>query len=264
MKTWIRHLLRGVGLAPFAFRLRERLRGLAGGRGSTRSPDGFPIPPAKLIVLVTGSGDTAWYTEGGKVGAKSICGILSDAGISPGDFRSILDFGCGCGRVIRHWQPLTQAHLHGTDCNPKLIEWCSENLPFAQFQSNTLEPRLDYADHQFEFAYALSVLTHTPEHLQQPWMDELRRIVRPGGYLLITTQGDEYFSKLENTERDAYAQGRIVVRYQKAAGTNLCSVYHPESYVRKHLAGNFTWVMARSRGAAGNGKQDMYLLRRPQ
>src|SRR5689334_5937512 len=124
MRTWIKHFLRAVGLAPSAFRLRERLRGLASGRGSTGSPDGFPIPPAKLIVLVTGSGDTAWYTEGGKFGAESILQILTDAGISPGDFQSILDFGCGCGRVIRHWRPLTRAQLHGTDCNPKLIKWC--------------------------------------------------------------------------------------------------------------------------------------------
>jgi SAM-dependent methyltransferase len=264
MKTWLKRLLRGIGLAPFAFRLRERLRGLAGSRSWTASPDGFPIPPAKLIVLVTGSGDKAWYTEGGRFGVESICRILRDAGVSPADLQSILDFGCGCGRVIRHWRSLTRAHLHGTDCNPMLIEWCRRNLPFAQFQSNTLEPRLDYADHQFEFAYALSVLTHTPEHLQQPWMDELRRILRPGGYLLITTQGDEYFSRLERTERDAFAQGRIVVRYGGAAGTNLCSVYHSESYVRERLARDFTFVMTRARAAAGNGKQDMYLLRRPQ
>ena len=266
MKTWIQNqlkkLLGGLGLAPFAFRARERWRSLACDRPQATLTDGFPAPPARLIVLVTGSADTAWYTEGGRSGAGSICQILREAGITVGDFRSILDFGCGCGRVIRHWRPLTSATLSGTDCNLKLIEWCRRNLPFAQFQSNTLEPRLNYADHQFEFAYALSVLTHTPEDLQQPWMHELWRILRPGGYLLITTQGDEYLSKLDDAERARYTQGRIVVRYREAAGTNLCSVYHPDSYVRERLAGNFTLVASHPRGATGNGNQDMYLLRR--
>jgi len=262
MTAGLKRLLSRLGLALAVFRMREWWRSLALSR-STPSPDGFPIPAPKFIVLVTGSADTAWYTEGGRLAAESIRVLLDAAGISARDFQSILDFGCGCGRVIRQWPAVTSASLHGVDCNPKLIEWCRQNLPFAKFQSNTLEPRLDYADGMFEFAYALSVFTHTPEHLQQPWMTELRRILRPGGYLLITTQGDEFFSKLDQTERNRYRQGNMVVRYSEAAGTNLCSVYHPEACVRTRLAETFTCIMSRPQGATGNGRQDMYLLRKP-
>jgi SAM-dependent methyltransferase len=102
-----------------------------------------------------------------------------------------------------------------------------------------------------------------PENLQKPWMNELRRVLRPGGYLVITTQGDEFVPKLDEVERSLYRDGQLVTRYQEAAGTNLCSI-HPESYVREHLASDFTWVLSQPRGAAGNGNQDMYLLRRPQ
>lgn len=264
MKNRLRGLLDRLGLAPAAFRMRERWRSLKRGRKSSSPSDGYPVPPARLIVLVTGSSDSVWYTEGGKLGADSICRTLSDAGLSVAQFRTIFDFGCGCGRVIRHWRPLTGAALHGADHNRDLIEWCRRNLPFAEFQSNTLEPRLDYADQQFEFAYALSVFTHMPEDLQQPWMSELWRILRPGGYLLLTTQGDEFLPKLTETERAHYGAGRIVVRYGQAAGSNLCSVYHPEPYVRQRLQGRFSMVLSRPRGAAGNGNQDIYLLRKPQ
>jgi len=263
MRVRLKTILRSLGLALVVFRMREWWRGLARGWRRTPSPDGFPLPPPNFIVLVTGSADTAWYTEGGRLAAGSLCDLLRAAGISPRDFRSILDFGCGCGRVIRQWPAVTSAALYGTDCNPKLVAWCSRHLPYAKFQSNTLEPRLDYADGMFEFAYALSVFTHTPEHLQQPWMTELRRILRPGGYLLITTQGNEFLSKLDQGERDRYRQGGMVVRYGEAAGTNLCSVYHPEAYVRTRLAETFTWIMSRPQGAAGNGRQDMYLFRKP-
>jgi SAM-dependent methyltransferase len=264
MKALVKSAVRQLGLAPLAFRVRESWRSRKRGSRPANSTDGFPIPPAKLIVLVTGSADVTWYTEGGNLGAESIRRSLNEAGRAPADFRAILDFGCGCGRVIRQWPLLTRAALHGADCNPALVAWCRRNLPFAEFQSNTLEPRLDYADQQFEFAYALSVFTHMPEDLQQPWMSELWRVLRPGGYLLITTQGEEYLPKLTNSERARYSAGRIVVRYGEAAGTNLCSVYHPEPYVRERLSGNFSIVSSRPCSAAGNGNQDTYLLQKNQ
>ena len=264
MYNWIKDILNRLGLAPLVFRLRERWRSLIHGRRSSSSADGFPVPPAKLIVLVTGSADSAWYTEGGKLGAESIRQTLQESGLEVNRFQTIFDFGCGCGRVIRHWSSLSGPTLHGADQNPDLVDWCRRHLPFAKFQSNTLDPRLKYADCQFEFAYALSVFTHMPEDLQQPWMSELWRVLRPGGYLLITTQGNEFLSKLTDTESASYSAGRIVVRYGQAAGTNLCSVYHPESYVRRKLRGNFSMVLARPRAASGNGNQDIYLLRKPQ
>jgi len=264
MKAWIKKIIDALGLALPAFRLRDFWCVLTHRERRVESPDGFPLPPPRLIVLVTGSADTAWYTEGGRLAVESICNILRQAGLSPADFLSMLDFGCGCGRVIRRWRPLTPASLYGTDYNPQLVDWCRQHLPFAKFQSNTLEPRLNYADKQFEFAYALSVFTHMPEDLQKPWMNELRRVLRPGGYLLITTQGDEFLRKLDDAERSRYHSGQMVTRYREAAGTNLCSIYHPETYVREQLAENFTFMLSRPRGAAGNGKQDIYLLRKPQ
>jgi SAM-dependent methyltransferase len=219
MKSHMKRVLSRLGLAGFAFRTREWLRGLNfRTHRAVAPPDGFPIPPGRLIVLVTGSSDRAWYVDGGRLGAQSIRETLEIAGLDVASFRTVLDFGCGCGRVIRHWRPLTEAELYGSDCNPKMVEWCRGNLPFAKFQLNTLEPTLEYTDQQFEFAYALSVLAHTPESLQQPWIDELWRILRPGGYLLITTQGGEYLSRLTPKEKIQYQEGRLVVRYQGAGG----------------------------------------------
>jgi len=261
--TPIKRVLDRLGLARPVFRLRERWRALHGSGRSVAASDGLAVPPARLMVLVTGSADGAWFLDGGRLAAASIRQALLDAGIRPADFSSILDFGCGCGRVIRHWRSLP-AKLHGADCNPNSIAWCRRHLPFAEFQANTLEPRLDYADQQFDFAYALSVLTHTREDLQQPWMNELWRVLKPGGYLLITTQGEEYLPKLTNAERDLYSRGQVVVRYANAAGTNLCSSYHSDRCVRERLAGNFSVILSRPRAAAGNGNQDVYLLRRPR
>ena len=72
---------------------------------------------------------------------------------------SILDFGCGCGRVVRWWRDLP-AEIHGSDFNPTLVRWCRENLPFGVFEVNRPEPPLPYPDDSFDLVYALSVLTH--------------------------------------------------------------------------------------------------------
>jgi len=262
LKSLFKKIFSGLGLARPVFRLREWIRTFGVRKHSAVCPDGLPIPPARLIVLVTGSADARWYVEGGKLAAKGICETLTEAGIDVRTLGSIFDFGCGCGRVLRHLPSLTRAALFGSDCDPKLIWWCRSYLPFARFQLNTLEPRLEYADEQFEFAYALSVFTHTPEDLQQPWINELWRILRPGGYLLMTTQGNEFLGKLSLQERHRYQKGRIVVRFEKAAGTNLCSTYHPQSYVCQKLAGKFSLTLCRAGAARGNGNQDIYLLRK--
>jgi methylase of polypeptide subunit release factors len=45
-------------------------------------------------------------------------------------FESILDFGCGCGRMLL-WLPELgrKRALHGTDIDADAIDWCREHLP---------------------------------------------------------------------------------------------------------------------------------------
>src|SRR5438046_2874585 len=82
-------------------------------------------------------------------------------------------------------------------------------------------PPLAFANATFDLAYALSVFTHLPEAMQHDWMDELRRVVRPGGYLLLTTHGERYLERLDAGERRQFQNGELVVRWGEAPGTNL-------------------------------------------
>jgi ubiquinone/menaquinone biosynthesis C-methylase UbiE len=100
------------------------------------------------------------------------------------NFQTMLDFGCGCGRVIRNWRSLQGVNIYGSDYNHELIAWCDENLSFAHFDSNDLAPPLSYESNKFDLIYALSVFTHLPEELQLTWLQELTRVLQPGGYLL--------------------------------------------------------------------------------
>jgi hypothetical protein len=94
-------------------------------------------------------------------------------------------------------------------------------------------------------------------------MAEMRRVLAPGGWLLITTHGDSYAGDLAPGERAAFAAGRLVVRESGEAGSNVCGAYHPPAWVRSTLSAGFEVVDFRPEGAAGNPHQDLWLLRRP-
>jgi len=247
-------LLARAGLIGPAFRVYERLVALR--PSSTPVVDGPPLPPRRLMVRVAGTADADWFLRSGRASYDAIV-----AHVPPDGLRSVLDFGCGCGRVTRYWRGCAGS-IAGSDVNPEAVEWCRRNLPFGRFEVNELVPPLRFGDESFDLVYALSVFTHLTADLQVAWRDDLRRALRPGGYLLLTTHGRSYLPRLEDAERAAFARGELVVRWGDLAGTNLCSAYHPERYLRETFADGFAFLALEPEGALGNPTQDLVLLRK--
>jgi SAM-dependent methyltransferase len=252
LPAWLQSLRHG------AARLRARV---AGRLRVQHDENGIRIPPAHLASLATGVFDTDLFLTSGKLGAESIRDILLKNGIDIAGLEFILDFGCGAGRVLRHLPALTGARLFGCDYNRKLIAWCRTHLSFADFSINETEARLPYEDRSFDLVYALSVFTHFTEAQHRFWIDELRRIVRPGGYLLLTTHGKHYEHHIPANLRKNFRDGELVVVRSDRAGQNICAAFHPEKYVRDELARGWEFVDFVEKGAAGNPSQDVYLLR---
>ena len=261
MRENVLSLLRKLGLLRVAFYLYEKSKLF---QKSTREPaftSDFPIPPKDLRIKVAGSKDGQWFLEGGENGFDCVLECLKRTSIDICQLKSILDFGCGCGRVLRYWHNIPDMEINGCDYNPRLISWCKKNIPFGHYVVNQLEPPTPYPEHKFGLIYAFSVFTHLPEDLQLAWFREMRRILVLRGYLIFSTQGDRYMNKFSNTERNDYLSGKLVVRYQEGSGTNLCSAFHSEKYVRKVLADGFDVIDFIPEGAKGNPFQDLYLLR---
>lgn len=219
-----------------------------------------PLPPPDLIHAVAGTDDPAWFLESGQRAADAIRASVARHGRRIESMRAILDFGCGSGRVLRHWAPVGGPEIHGSDYNPTLVEWCERNLGFARYQVNTLTPLLGYDDETFDLVYALSVFTHLPEPDQLLWMDELHRVLRPGGLLLLTTHGGFYRPNLLPADLHRFAAGELVVYGDAQPGTNVCATFHPEAYVRRVLARRFHVLEFVPEGALGNPRQDLTLL----
>ena len=225
---------------------------------------GLPIPSSKLIHLVAGSNDVAWFLHSGAMGAESIRGILGVNGLALDKFNTILDFGCGVGRVMRYWNSLSGPSFYGTDYNPELITWCHEHLKFARFQTNPLMGPLNYEDGFFDFIYALSVFSHLREPQQYYWIGELSRVLKAGGYLFMTVHGDCYLPQLSPEDQVQFRQGELVVYGGEHEGTNICAAFHPEEYVRRKLAVGWMFVDHVPKGATGNPMQDVFLLKKPE
>jgi SAM-dependent methyltransferase len=242
-------------------RLRARVLPLEGPR---MGPDGLPLPSARLMNKVAASADVAWFLEGGELAASSMRAILERNGVAIRRLGAILDFGCGVGRVLRHWKDLDGPALHGTDYNPELIAWCAANLPFVASGVNRLNGGLDYPDASFDLVYALSVFTHLAPAGQSFWTAELSRVLKPGGHLFLTTHGEHYLPQLSDEEQARFRRGRLVVHGSRREGSNDCAAFHPEAFVRETLARDLDVVDFVPEGAKGNPSQDAYLLRKPR
>jgi len=256
-------LLGRIRLLEPSYRTYERVRATRLPHGpQATAEDGLPVPPPHLIVRVAGTPDVSWFLESGRLAAESIAELVERAGRPIASLDSMLDFGCGCGRVVRQWAGLG-VNVCGSDLSGAAVDWCRENLPFARFETNGLSPPLAFTDGSFDLAYALSVLTHLPEAIQHDWMDELRRVVRPDGLALVTTHGERYLERLDADEQRRFRAGELVVRWGEVPGTNLCTTFHPPSWVREQLLPHgFEEVSFVPEGAAGNPYQDVFLLRR--
>jgi SAM-dependent methyltransferase len=254
VKRRLLRLLQRLGLIGPAFRVWEIGASLRGRR--VTATDGIPLPPRRLMVRVAMTADADWFLRSGRAGYDAIA-----AHVDLDDIGAVLDFGCGCGRVTRYFHDFA-GEVAGSDVSAEAIAWCRDNLEFGAFATNRIEPPLAFDDESFDLVYALSVFTHLTDDLQLAWRDELRRVLRPGGSLLLTTHGTSYVPRLDAHERDRFERGQLVVRWAEVAGSNLCSAYHPERYLRDTFAQGFAFLELEPEGARGNPTQDLVLLQK--
>lgn len=221
-----------------------------------------PLPPNSLIFSATGTRDVGWFLESGVKSAQSFRDALSAVGRPLESFSSVLDFGCGCGRVMRQWAGTAGPEFTGCDYNERAIRWDRKNLTFARFELNRLRPPLPFGSESFDLCYSVSVFTHLPAELQRPWISELYRVLRPNAILMLTLSGEGDFRRLTETDRAQFDRGERIVLDPKFAGTNMCGVFHPVGYVKREWSDLFELLNHFPRGARGSPNQDLFVFRR--
>jgi SAM-dependent methyltransferase len=150
------------------------------------------------------------------------------------DTSAVLDWGSGCGRVARHLAPELGSRFHGCDIDADNVSWCNANLP-GTYAASKLAPPLPYADATFDIIYGISVFTHLRANWESTWLAELRRVLRPGGTMLMTVHGQTAID-FAALNRPTYAALMARVEREGLAVTSDNHqldgfVEHPDEYV---------------------------------
>jgi SAM-dependent methyltransferase len=219
------------------------------------------LPPPEIAQLAIGIRDPVAMDTSGLVGVQSMESILAANGIALRELEAILDFGCGCGRMLAHLQK-TGARLYGADYNPYLAEWCKRTVPSVTAVIPTeATPGLKFEDSTFDLIIAVATFTHMDETVQRPWMRELTRVLRPGGALYLSVHGASRAAELAADLHARFMSGQVVVVRPGLSGTNGCAAYHPEDVVRGSFSAGLD-VLAYVPGGARDVRQDAVLFRK--
>lgn len=157
------------------------------------------LPPPRLRYKVAGTEAGDWFLESGRKSLLDLDQALASIRKSYADFDDVLDWGCGCGRVLRHLPvPVLPRKLYGNEIDVEAIEWISANMPWVETSLTKGRPPLPYSDGSFDLIFNHSVMSHLDEDCQDAWLAELARVVRPGGVVTLTVHGQHAFDQFLN------------------------------------------------------------------
>jgi ubiquinone/menaquinone biosynthesis C-methylase UbiE len=151
------------------------------------------IPPPELLQRRITGGFYDDFISSGYRNLREFEDALNPHGKSVGDFTSVLDFGCGCGRVfmaIHFSHP--KVKISGSDIDDEAINYCHNHFSsFGDFRVNPTNGPSLFADNSFDFVYGISVFTHLPEDMQMIWLEDLYRITKENAYLILTVENEK-------------------------------------------------------------------------
>lgn len=151
-----------------------------------------------------------WWHEGMRAISDA---LLGDRARLPG--RRVLDAGCGTGGVLR-WQLDFGgvASAAGVDVGSDAIELARMRVPEADLRVASLKD-LPFEDGTFDLAFCNDVLQHVHELDVEVSLGELRRVLMPGGTLLLRTNGSLRLRR-ERDDWRAYDRGSLIGELERS------------------------------------------------
>ncbi len=241
---FLKNLLRPIYHRIFRLCLRGRIR-FADWRERRMSQALPPLPPALLRYRVSESLSADGFVRVGQACAGHIERQVQEMGTSLSDANCVLDFGCGCGRTLR-WlvQSYPATNFVGVDVDADAIAWCADNLKGATFVKNNPLPPLPFPSGAFDMVYCFSVFTHLDKELQNVWLAELRRILRPQGIIILTVHGRRAASTLNpQAATELVRNGFLHQRSGKLAGL-VPDWYHTSWRSEEYIVGRLSALFA--------------------
>jgi ubiquinone/menaquinone biosynthesis C-methylase UbiE len=178
----------------------------------------------------------------------------------------VLDWGCGVGRVTRHLRAMPEiSSVTGADINPGMIAWNRSHLPDIRFELLPPEPPTNFYANSFHLIIGISVLTHIPCEKEPLWLEDIHRLLKPGGIFIFTTHGMAFFRILSLPERTYLeSRGSVTQSFEKDGHRMMTSFHHPVIF-KKRLQQSFE-ILDFKDGTSdpeAAGGQDLWIIRKP-
>lgn len=116
----------------------------------------------------------------------------------PSGASSVLDIGCNAGELLAYCREVNPAiRLSGVEINPEALEKARWNLPEADLHGASAEA-LPFPDASFDCVTCIEVLEHIPAKLRTAALREMRRVLKPGGRLVLRVPHAGLFAFLDS------------------------------------------------------------------
>jgi len=163
----------------------------------------LPTPPSHLMKRVAANDNPNFYLITGLQTYREYWTTLCKYK-DPLSINSMLDWGCGCGRVVGFFLKFSNIrNICGCDIDTEAVQWCRDSLKPAEFSAIPLYPPTAYLDNTFDLIISFSIFTHLSREVQFAWLQEMRRILAPGGLFLTSVHGEfaSWFCFSDNAEK---------------------------------------------------------------
>jgi SAM-dependent methyltransferase len=202
------------------------------------------LPPAILRYRVSELLSADVYLTMGENCANLIRQCAYEMGLDLAGARRVLDFGCGCGRTARWFlRDDSKTEVYGVDVDEDAIQWCARHLPRGHFQVTEPLPPLPFPAQHFEVVFCVSVFTHLDESMQDLWLAELHRILKPQGVLILSIHSQRATSVLDaDGLATLEAQGLVHRKSRKLRGLMpewYNTTFHSREYIVKRISNWF-------------------------
>lgn len=158
-----------------------------------------PLPMLENMKRI-GSLEVDWFLFSGASFVEKLNDVIGQRSVKD---ISVLDWGCGCGRLTRHLINKGYGKVTGIDIDPMNIEWCKTNLTGANFILVSPDLPLKLPKACFDLIIGHSVFTHLKEIDQFLWLAELNRLLKPGGKAIVTVMAN-YSSAIEPFDNSSF------------------------------------------------------------
>lgn len=264
---YLTYIFRKFGLIHFTDKVKFVIKKNANrfrNKKFTKDHPNIKLPP-DYMMFESFKLDYEKYYTGGKEVAEWLIGLVRKYKNTKN--IHILDWGCGPARVTRHLPDLLEgnSYVYGTDYNKKTINWCAKNVSNVTFVINGLEPPLTYESNMFDVVVSISIFTHLSEQNHNKWIQELYRIIKNDGILIVTTAGKEFSKVLTADEKVLFNSGSLVTRSQAKEGHRVFASFQSISYFKGLILNKFS-VLELKEGTTRNWgiEQDYWVLQKTE